>query len=308
MANILKAEEKQSNFSLWKPSNQALFAYLLMLPAILITLVIIAYPIISAIDLSFQDIKITQVGRERFPWTLDNYVNLFTSSEFWVATWVTLKLVVIVTFGSFVLGLGTAMLVNQHFRGRTLARILVALPWAVPAVMAAVVWWWMFDSSFGLVNWLLVKAGIISAPVAWFSQPTSAFIVICVVMMWKGYPFVSVMLLAGLQAIPGDIYEAAHIDGAGKWSRFRHITLPSLSPVMGIALILVILWVFRDFPIIWILTGGGPIGSTRTLAIMTYEQAFGFYNMGYAATIGMITLVISLVASVFMIRRLSASI
>ncbi len=310
MTETMKAESTQahSRFSLWRPSNQSLLAYLLMLPAVLITLAVIAYPIVSAIDLSFQEIKIVQVGRERFPWTLANYAHLFTSSEFWKATWVTLKLVTIATLGCLVLGLSTAMLVNQRFRGRTIARILVALPWAVPSVMAAVIWWWMFDSSFGLINWLLVKAHIISSPIAWFSSPTTAFFVICVVMIWKGYPFVSVMLLAGLQSIPGDLYEAAQIDGANTWNRFRYITLPSLSPVMGIALILVILWVFRDFAIIWLLTGGGPIGATRTLAIMTYEQAFGFYNMGYAASIGMVTLVISLIASIVMIRRFSTSI
>lgn len=297
-----------NRFNLWSPSNRHLVAYLLMLPAILLTVVVIAYPLVTAADLSLQVIKITQIGRVRLPWSLDNYRELFASAEFWRSSWVTLRLVTIVTFGCFLMGLGTALLVNNRFRGRTLARILVALPWAVPAVLAAVIWWWMFDSSFGLINWLLVKSGLIASPVAWFSQPFTAFTVICVVMIWKGYPFVSVMVLAGLQAIPEDLYEAASIDGANSWGKLRYITLPSLRPILGVALVLVLLWVFRDFPIIFLLTGGGPIGSTRTLAIMTYEQGFGFYNIGYAAAIGMITLIISFVVSLFLIRRISASI
>lgn len=116
------------------------------------------------------------------------------------------------------------------------------------------------------------------------------------------------MVLAGLQAISEDLYEAASIDGANSWGKLRYITLPSLRPILGVALVLVLLWVFRDFPIIFLLTGGGPIGSTRTLAIMTYEQGFGFYNIGYAAAIGMVTLMISLITSLFLIRRVSSSV
>jgi multiple sugar transport system permease protein len=140
---------------------------------------------------------------------------------------------------------------------------------------------------------------------AWLSSTAGAFFVVTMVMLWKGYPFISIMLLAGLQAIPGELYEAAEIDGAGSWQRFRYVTLPGLRPVTGVALVLILLWVFRDFPVIWILTQGGPLGATRTLAIITYEEAFGFFNMGYAAALGVITLIISIIASVNMIRRIS---
>ena len=127
-------------------------------------------------------------------------------------------------------------------------------------------------------------------------------------MIWKGYPFVSIMLLAGLQAIPNDYYEAAKVDGAGAWQRFVNITFPCLFPVIGVTLILVVLWVFRDFTIIYVLTGGGPYGTTQTLSIMTYEQAFGFHKMGYGAAVGMITLVFCLLASRFMVQRVTGSI
>lgn len=295
-------------FSLWSPKNRHLFAYLLLLPALLLTASIIIYPIISAVDLSFQDVKISRVGRERTPWTFQNYEKLFRSDDFYNASWVTVKLVAIVTASSYVLGLGTALLVNQRFRGRTAARLLVALPWAIPSVVATVAWWWMFDSSFGLINWLLIRMGLIHETINWLSRPGAAFFVIVVVMVWKGYPFVSVMLLAGLQAIPQELYDAAHVDGANAWNRFRYITLPGLRSVRGIALILILLWGFREFEIIYILTGGGPLRSTQTLAIMTYLEAFQFFRVGYGAAIGIITLVIAVVASIFMVRSMSDSI
>lgn len=277
---------------------------MLLLPAVLTTAAIIIYPILTAIDISFQQVRIAQLGRVRTDWTLANYERLFTSAEFWQAAWVTVMLVVIVTSCCFLLGMGTALLVNQRFWGRTLARMLIALPWAVPSVVGATIWWWLFDSSFGLVNWMLVRLSLISSPIAWFSYSWSAILVVCVTMIWLAYPFISVMLLAGLQGIPEELYQAARIDGAGDWQCFRYITLPALRPVLAIALVLVALWVFRDFPVIWILTGGGPVRSTQTLAIMTYREGFNFFNMGYAAAIGIITLIICIATSIVMIKRI----
>jgi multiple sugar transport system permease protein len=290
------------------PKNQHKLGYLLLLPAVIMIFLIIVYPLILSIDLSFQDVKIARIGAARKDFTLENYQSLFTSAEFWRSCWVTLQLIVTVTATCFVIGMGTALLLNQTFKGRTLARLLVALPWAIPEVVAVVIWWWIFDSSFGVMNWLLVTSGLVDRPVGWFSSPGSAFLVVSVVMIWKGYPFVSIMLLAGLQAIPEDFYQAARVDGANAWNRFLHITLPCLSPVLGVTLVLVMLWIFRDFSIIYVLTQGGPVGATRTLAIMTYEQAFGFYKMGYGAAIGVVTLVLCAIASRFLVRRTAESI
>ena len=163
------------------------------------------------------------------------------------AIWVTITLVAAVTILSYIIGLATALLVNQRFAGRKAARVLVALPWAVPSVMAAIIWWWLFDSSFGLINWALVRSGISAGMIPWLSTPGAAFFVIVVVMVWKGYPFISVIMLAGLQSIPLELYDAAKVDGANAWNRFRFITLPGLRSVRGIALILIMLWVFPRF-------------------------------------------------------------
>ena len=290
-------------FDLARPSRQHLLGYILLAPAVLLVGLIIVYPLIISIDLSLQAVKLPRMGAPRAPFTTANYQKLFASGEFWMACWVTLKLVVVVTAGSLITGVSTALLVNNRFRGRTLARLAMALPWAVPEVIAVVIFAWIFDSSFGLMSWLLVTLGLSDGMVAWVSTPGAAFWAVAITMIWKGYPFVSIMTLAGLQSIPTDFYNAAKVDGANVFQRFRWITLPLLMPVLGVTLVLVILWVFRDFSIIKVLTEGGPLKSTQTLSIMTYDQAFGFFNFGYASAVGVVTLVICVVASLLMLGR-----
>lgn len=291
---------------LWRPSYRRLLGVLLMAPSALVVLFLIVYPLAVALDLSFQKIRIMRVGAERLPYTLENYQRLLQSSDFWHAAAVSLAFVVLVTAGCFAVGLAAALLVNQNFPGRRAARLLVALPWAVPEVVAATIWAWMFDGSFGLVNWLLMQSGLVEAPVAWLSQPREAFAVCAVALIWSGYPFVAVMALAGLQAIPKELYEAAQVDGAHSLQRFRHVTLPALRSVCMIALVLVVLRVVRDFATVFVITGGGPVGATRSLAVYTYEQAFSFYNIGYAAAVGLVTLLLCGAFSGAMVRRSSA--
>ncbi len=292
-------------FDLARPSRQHLLGYILLTPAVLMVLIIIAYPLFISIDLSLQDVKLPRIGESRKPFTFKNYERLLSSSEFWMACWVTVKLVVAVTAGSLVVGVSTALLVNQKFRGRSIARVAMALPWAVPEVIAVVIFAWIFDSSFGLMSWLLIKLNLTDQMVAWVSTPGAAFWALTLTFIWKGFPFVSIMTLAGLQSIPDDYYAAAKVDGANALQRFRWITIPSLMPVLGVMLVLVMLWVFRDFSIIKVLTGGGPLKSTQTLSIMTYDQAFGFFKFGYASAIGVVTLVICVVASLAMLGRQS---
>jgi multiple sugar transport system permease protein len=286
-----------------RPSRQHLLGYILIAPAVLLVSVIIIYPLFISIDLSFQDVKLPRIGAARKPFTTANYEKLFTSPEFWMACWVTLKLVTAVTIGSLFVGVSTALLVNNKFRGRKIARLAMALPWAVPEVIAVVIFAWIFDSSFGLMSWLFIKLGFANEMITWVSTPGAAFWALAITMIWKGFPFVSIMTLAGLQSIPSDFYAAAKVDGAGVWQRFRWITIPMLRPVLGVTLILVILWVFRDFSIIKVLTGGGPLKSTQTLSIMTYDQAFGFFKFGYASAVGVVTLVICVVAALLMLGR-----
>lgn len=291
------------NLDLARPSRQHIMGYLLLAPAVVMVALIIIYPLIISLDLSFQDVKLARIGADRKPFTLENYLKLFRSPDFWFSCWVTLKLVVVVSASCLAIGLSTALLVNNRFKGRTLARLLMALPWAVPEVIAVVIFAWIFDSSFGFLSWLFIQIGLADEMIAWVSSPVAAFWAVALTMIWKGFPFVSIMALAGLQSIPTDFYAAAKVDGANVFQRFRWITVPSLMPVLGVTLILVILWVFRDFSIIKVLTDGGPLKATTTLSIMTYEQAFGFFKFGYASAVGVLTLVICVAASLLMLRR-----
>lgn len=281
----------------------AAFAYLLLAPAVLTLAVVVLYPVMTAVDISFRRVEIYSPSTPRGPLTLANYVRLLEAPAFWQAMRVSIAYVIISISFALLIGFGTALLLNQRFRGRTLARTLAVLPWAVPPVVAVNIWWWILDPSYGLLNWILLQLGVIAQPVNWITQTGPALASVSLVTIWKGYPFFTVMLLAGLQAIPQDLYDAVAVDGAGRVGTFRHITLPALRGVLSLATLLSVLWVFREFTIIWVLTGGGPIRATETLAIMTYREAFANFRMGFAAAIGMVTLVISIVASIFFIRQ-----
>jgi multiple sugar transport system permease protein len=210
--------------------------------------------------------------------------------------------VVIVVFVCYLIGLWTAWLLNHTFRGRRLARLLITIPWAIPLVVATNIFWWMFDKTYGIVNYGLAWTGLVDKPIDWLLNPTAALFAVCLTTIWKGYPFFTIMLLAALQAIPADLYDAARVDGASTWDEFRTITLPAIRSVTAIVLLIQSLWVFREFTVIFILTGGGPAGATRTLAIWTYTEAFGNFNMGFAAAIGVLTLLVSVIASVVFVR------
>ncbi|WP_417522462.1 carbohydrate ABC transporter permease [Marinovum sp.] len=290
------------------PRHRAKFGYLLLAPAVLLMAAIIVYPILLSVNISLQDVRIARVGATGEPWTLKNYAWLFGSAEFWHAIWVTFKLVAVVGGLSVLIGFATAMLVNQKFRGRTAVRLFVALPWAVPEVVATVIWAWMLDSSFGVVNWALLKLGLVDAPVQFASNPGAAFAAVCFVMIWKGYPLMSIMLLAGLQSIPEEQIQAAKVDGAGPWQRFFYITLPNMLPVIGVTLVMTTLWVFRDFAIIHVLTQGGPLGATTTLSILTFEQSFEFFRMGQGATVGVITMIFCAIISRALVGRMAKSV
>ncbi len=279
--------------------SPATFAYLLLAPAVLTLAAVVLYPVLTAIDISFRRVEIYTPGAARGPLTMANYARLIETTGFWQAVRVSITYVVISVVFSLLIGFGTALLLNQRFRGRTLARMLAVLPWAVPPVVAVNIWWWILDPSYGMLNWALLRLGLIATPVNWIASPEPAMAAVSMVTVWKGYPFFVVMLLAGLQAIPRDLYDAGAVDGAA----FRHITLPALRGVLSLATLLTVLWVFREFTIIWVLTGGGPIRATETLAIMTYREAFANFRMGFAAAIGVVTLLISMVASIVFIRQ-----
>jgi multiple sugar transport system permease protein len=289
-------------------ARSRLYAFALLAPAIVVVLLVIVYPLVVAGQMSFYDVQVFRRDRG-FTGTpgLFNYRDMVENAAFWRSLRVTLGYVFWGTVGSFGIGLFTAVLLNQPFRGRFLARILVMMPWPIPGVVAATIFMWMFNSSFGVINYLLLQVGLIEASIPWFTRAGPAFLAVTVATIWKGYPFFTVTLLAGMQSIPKELFEAARVDGASAVQQFRHITLAALRPVIGISLVISTLWLFRVFDIIFVMTGGGPSGATETLAIQIYREAFQYFQMSYAAAVGMVTLLLSVIATFVYLRTTSKS-
>lgn len=273
------------------------FAYALLAPAIVAVFALIAYPMYLIFAMSFREGKsLNFLALHTRPFGLGNYEAVLTDSATWHSVWVSFAY----TFGTivpaFVIGLGTAVLLNRVFPLRRWLRSLMLLPWAVPGVMVSIVFLWLFDASFGVVNYFLRTLGLITTDVAWYTNESTALVAVIVPTIWKSYPFFTLTLLAAMQSIPGNLYEAAEVDGASAWQRFANITWPGIRGQATLALVLNGLWAFREFDIIYAATNGGPAKATETLGIRAYNEAFGYFYMGRAAVIGVLMLVIALIA------------
>lgn len=269
------------------------------LPAALFSLILIIYPLLTTIKLSFQDIKFigSKTGNST-GFTTENYEKLFTNTEFWDALFRSFFYTFTSLAMAFLMGLGLALLLNRKFRFQKLTRTLILLAWPIPGVIVALLFTWMFDGNYGIINEILKSLHIIDSNVKWLSGEATAMATVVLSTIWKSYPFFTLTLLAGLKGISSDFYEAAAIDGANAWQRFTKITLPALRSVIVTSLLLNGLWTFRNYDLISNITGGGPNQATETLPLLLYNQAFKYYNMGYASAIGIVSL---LVCSIFVI-------
>jgi multiple sugar transport system permease protein len=283
--------------------RERVFAYALLAPAVVAVFALIAYPMYLIFAISVREgrsLNFLALGRR--PLGLGNYQTVLTDAATWHSVWVSL----VYTFGSivpaFLIGLCTALLLDHVFPLRRWLRSLMLLPWAVPGVMVSIVFLWLFDASFGVTNYLLRTLGIIDTDIAWYSTESTALFAVIVPTIWKAYPFFTLTLLAALQSIPSDLYEAAAVDGVNRWQRFAHITWPGIRGPATLALVLNGLWAFREFDIIFAATGGGPAKATETLGIRAYNEAFGYFYMGRAAVVGVLMLLIAL-GAVLIARR-----
>lgn len=263
---------------------------ILLLPSALTFLVLLVFPLGYGIYTSFLQ---RHVLDPEGVWVgLANYVWLFGNAEFWESLAIS-SLWAGATVGlQILLGTAVALILHQPFKGRSLVRGLVLFPYMMPVVSVILVWMLLYNALYGVLNWLLVQAGIVDAPIAWLSQPGSAFWSVVFVGVWKYFPFVVVIVLARLQVIPLDLYEAARIDGAGAVSRFLDITLHQIKDVLLVVALLRTIFMFNNFEIVFLLTGGGPLRSTMTLPILVYEQAFGLYDMGRGSAIAVVMFLI----------------
>jgi len=283
-----------------------LLPLLLLSPALVLLLGIVAYPIARALWLSVHRLEILRPDLSQYV-GLDNYRSLLKDAVMGIAlqnsgVWVA-GVVLFQLFG----GLIGAVILNQRFPGRAAARGLALIPWATPSVLVALMWTWMLDGNYGLLNDLLVKSGILSRFQPWLAQPGTALPAVMLADVWQGIPFFAVMLLAALQAIPEDLFEAAKIDGASAWRVFRHVTLPLLLPTILITTMLRMIWTANYMDLIMVMTGGGPGYSSLTVPLHAYYTAYKRLDFGYGSTIAIVQVAILAVAIVFYLRQLRAN-
>lgn len=277
---------------------------LFLAPAFLFIFGLTVWPVLQAARLSFTgaDLRSLMSGEHEFV-GVDNYVHILTDPHLRRVFVTTAVFGLACVAGTMVLGIAVALLLNQSFRGRTLLGVLVLLPWAVPAVAAAIVWQWMFHDQYGIVNYTLASAGLEAfSGFPWFNSRYTAFTAIGVVIVWQGFPFVALCMLAGLKSISGEVMEAAKIDGAGPWQTLRLIILPMLKPLILILVVISTIWNFKVFDQIFVMTGGGPARSTEVLAIATWREAFTQHEFGLAAALAMAMFVILAVITAVYLR------
>jgi multiple sugar transport system permease protein len=275
----------------------------LLSPALILLLGIVAYPIGRAIWLSFHRLEILQPDLTQNV-GFDHYRSLLADPVIRIALGNSAVWVVGVVIFQFLGGLVGALILNREFPGRAAVRGVALIPWATPSVLVALMWTWMLDGNYGLVNDLLVKAGILSRFQPWLAQPWSALPAVMLADVWQGIPFFAVMLLAALQAIPEDLFEAARIDGASTQRVFFHVTLPLLVPTILITTMLRMIWTANYMDLIMIMTGGGPGYSSLTVPLHAYYMAYKRLDFGYGATIAIVQVVALAAAIVVYLRQL----
>jgi multiple sugar transport system permease protein len=262
-------------------SRNALGA-IFMLPAALLLIVFLTYPLGLGVWLGFTDAKIGRPGEFI---GLENYIFLWGDSVTRLALFNTLFYTTVASVFKFLLGLWLAILLNKRLRFNTFFRSVILLPFIVPTALSAIAFWWIYDSQFSVVSWILVHAGVIDRYIDFLGDPWNARWSTIAANIWRGIPFVAISLLAGLQTISPSLYEAAAIDGATGWQRFRHITLPLLTPIIAVVMTFSVLFTFTDFQLIYVLTRGGPLNATHLMATLSFQRAISGGAMGEGAAI-----------------------
>ncbi|HZC36496.1 MAG TPA: sugar ABC transporter permease [Chthoniobacterales bacterium] len=270
-------------------ARQKRLAWFLIMPSVLVVLLIIAFPTIQVLLYSVLKVKLDGVT----PWSFvgfDNYAYVLSDPDWWNAVWVTLIFTIVSVVLESALGLAIAMVANSKFKGRTLLRVAILVPWAIPTVVSSKIWAWMVNDIYGVVNVILAGLHIIPQKIAWLATPATALPVIIAVDVWKATPFMALLLLAGLQLIPKDLYEAGSIDGATKIRQFWAITLPLVTPTLLVALIFRTLDALRVFDIFYVMVGGQ--GNLSTMAVYNQQQLISFLDAGVGSATSVIILVI----------------
>ena len=273
-------------------------------PALIVLLAVLAYPIADALILSVSKVTFAAGGITRDPVGLANYERLIADPTFALALRNSLWFTGVEVIAVVGLGLVVALLLNTPSGRHPLFPIVLLVPWALAPVANAVLWKWIYNANYGILNAILLQLGLADRKVVWLGDPGIALHMILVADAWKAIPFVSLLLLAGLQGIPGHLYRAARVDGAGAWARFRHVTLPGLRVPILVAVVLQSIWALKVFDLVYVLTKGGPIDSTVVLNFLAWRVTFNFLDVGYGAAIANVLFVLMFVLAIGYVRVL----
>ena len=279
-------------------SSRNVYAYLSILPALLVVIVFTVYPLLYNVDLALHKNVLT--APQSHPFTgVKNFTDLLKNPGLLRSFGTTVQFTAVIVIGNTVLAILIALLLNERFLGAKLLQVLILIPWAIPVVMAGIIWRWMFLGNIGVINGLLFDLGVIDHYYSFLGNPTTAQVALVVARLWKDVPLAAILLLASLQVIPTELYDASKIDGSGAWATFRYITFPFLRPTLTVLLILETMLGFVTFDLVYVMTGGGPGDSTTLVAWYTYTEIFTHLNLGRGAALAFIIALITLVMAAF---------
>ena len=268
-------------------TNRSWLSFWFMLPAAAFLILFLAYPLGLGVWLSFTDARL---GRGGVFVGIENYEFLWEDTTFWLSVFNTILYTTVASTIKFAVGLYLALLLNERLPFKAIIRAVVLIPFIVPTVLSAIAFWWLFDPQFSIISWSLKKMGLITANIDFLGDVWNARWSVIFANIWRGVPFVAITLLAGLQTVSPSLYEAATIDGATNWQRFRYITYPLLTPIIAVVMTFSVLFTFTDFQLIWVMTRGGPVNATHLMATFSYQRAImsGYLGEGAAISTAMI--------------------
>lgn len=283
-------------------SRRAALPFLLLSPAVIATLGLVFFPMLQAIATSLYQSILWKPKGVKFI-GLDNYIAIAQDPIAWSSLGRTIIWIGVTVPLQLALGMATALLLNQTFRWRGLARSLILIPWALPSVIIGLMWSWIYHPQVGLLNDLMLRVGILSTAMPWLADPDTALYAIIMALTWQGFPFFAIMILAGLQTIPGNLYEAAAIDGATAWQQFVEITLPGLKGVLVTAVMLRLIWVANSIDVIYVMTGGGPGYASQTLPLYAFKRTYASMDFGYGTALAVTFSILLLGLIIVYLRR-----
>jgi multiple sugar transport system permease protein len=283
LAGVIRRRRPSASLSGWL-DRESVFSWLMIAPPLLFLAALVGYPFCYGILLSLQDRPVAHAGTFV---GLKNFVSNFNDPVFWQVTANTFVYTIAATLLKMVGGLALALAMNQQFPLKNLVRALLLLPFIVPTVLSTVAWMWILDPAFSVLNWFLIALGVPKPGPSWLGNPVLAMGSIIVINTWRGLPFYGITLLAGLQTVPPELYEAATIDGASAWQRFCFVTLPLLQPIILIVTLFSVIFTFADFQLVYVLTHGGPQNATQLFATYAFDIAMGAGQLGHGASVAL---------------------